>query len=118
MVAARLRYRMLEQLNKLDDPFLRRKGAFCERTRTDNPAPESRIRYDERVNVTWKVANQRVKLVRFCLDGSPTVRRRDLGPHSASLAAAYRSAEREFGNGYVGLLPGYAGRGNRNAKLP
>ena len=45
----------------------------------------------------------------------------DLGTSARTLrrwAAAYRSAEREFGNGYVALLPDYAGRGNRNAKLP
>jgi len=66
-----------------------------------------------------EVANQRVKLVRLCLDGSPMPS--DLGTSARTLrrwAAAYRSAEREFGNGYVALLPDYAGRGNRNAKLP
>jgi transposase InsO family protein len=66
-----------------------------------------------------EVANQRAKLVRFCLDGSPMPY--DVGTSARTLrrwVAAYRSAEREFGNGYVALLPGYAGRGNRNAKLP
>jgi hypothetical protein len=32
--------------------------------------------------------------------------------------AAYRQAERLYGNGYVGLLPRTSDRGNRQAKLP
>jgi transposase InsO family protein len=66
-----------------------------------------------------EVANQRAKLVRLRLNGSPAPS--DLGISARTLrrwVAAYRSGEREFGNGYVALLPGYAERGNRNAKLP
>jgi putative transposase len=66
-----------------------------------------------------KVTNERVRLVRLCLGGNPVLT--DVGVSARTLrrwAAAYRSAEREFGNGYVALLPDYAGRGNRNAKLP
>ena len=66
-----------------------------------------------------KIANERVKLVHLYLTGSPVPA--DVGFSSRTLrrwAANYRSAERESGNGYIALLPCYAARGNRNAKLP
>jgi putative transposase len=69
-----------------------------------------------------KIANERVKLVRLYLSGKP------VKPVPAGVGfsprtlrrwtADYRSAESESGNGYIALLPGYAARGNRNAKLP
>ena len=97
----------------------RRTGAFCERTRTDNPAPESRISYGERVNVTWKLPSS---VRSWCASAwTAVLMPYDVGTSARTLrrwVAAYRSAEREFGSGYVALLPGYAGRGNRNAKLP
>jgi transposase InsO family protein len=66
-----------------------------------------------------RVANERVNLVRLRLSENPVPA--DIGVSDRTLrrwAAAYRSVERECGNGYVALLPDYARRGNRNAKLP
>lgn len=66
-----------------------------------------------------KIANERVKLVRLYLSGNPVPAGVGFSPRTLRRwAAVYRSAESESGNGYIALLPGYAARGNRNAKLP
>jgi putative transposase len=66
-----------------------------------------------------KIANERVKLVRLYLSGNPVPADVGFSPRTLRRwVADYRTAESESGNGYIALLPGYAARGNRNAKLP
>ena len=66
-----------------------------------------------------KIANERVKSVRLYLSGNPLPAGIGFSPRTLRRwAAVYRSAESKSGNGYIPLLPSYAGRGNRNAKLP
>jgi transposase InsO family protein len=66
-----------------------------------------------------KIANKRVKLVHLYLSGNPVPAGVGFSPRTLRRwAADYRSAESKSGNGYIALLPAYAARGNRNAKLP
>jgi transposase InsO family protein len=64
-----------------------------------------------------KIANERFSIVKCHLEGGAAV-----VPIPArtlrSWLAQYRSANDKYGNGYVGLLPKTARRGNRNPRLP
>ena len=64
-----------------------------------------------------KTANERFRFVKDRLNGnpvSPAVPDRTL----RSWLARYRVAKESYGNGYVGLLPRTARRGNRSLRLP
>ena len=66
-----------------------------------------------------RIANERVKLVRFYLSGNSVPAGVACSPRTLRRwVADYRSAERESGSGYIALLPSYVARGNRKAKLP
>jgi hypothetical protein len=64
-----------------------------------------------------KIANERFSIVKCHLEGEAvpvSIPARTL----RSWLAQYRTANEKYGNGYVGLLPKTASRGNRNPRLP
>lgn len=81
---------------------------------TDGRDPEVYERIAKAPESALRVANQRhARLLRFLAPGSRAPSSRTDRRH----LAAYKHAQMAFGNGYVGLIPGFAKSGNRSPRL-
>jgi putative transposase len=66
-----------------------------------------------------KVANHRFEVVRRHLNGEPYLEAAPVPERTLRLwVSKYKEAEKQYGSGYLGLIPRSSQRGNRRSKLP
>jgi len=66
-----------------------------------------------------KMANHRLEVVRRRLSGEPPLEAASVPERTLRLwVAKYKEAEKQYGSGYLGLIPQSSQRGNRGRKLP